>query len=524
MRPPQPNAARLRRLVTRVEQPLWLIIPIGVTLATLAVLIVLATPREHLLGAVLAYANLVIIGIAAVYFVQRRTLEGLIPVLFLGWFAAGWQLPTIYFAALFPDVAYHPMADYRHCLFGAVRLQTVAFVFLVTYLATVRLFEGRYPAWISLPRNHHIDGRVGTIVLWMVTAAITLHATSQVFPLPGLLQYVANGSYNYLHGLMLMVGVLFLRLPVQTRLRAIVFLSLAGAFYLIGNARGLAMLPATLFVVGLILLGEISQTFKTWTIIGACAALPVAMVVGNTTRTLLGSIGFEDLGSRLSALGEWQEVLNRTPALAATFQRLFFVGGHSIIAYTPEYFPYLDFSATRYIVELLGRLLPGRFFYETFYSTNENLQRYGFLITEETSSPMSLLGSLYLLGGILPVWIGAIVFGLFHCQLGRLIGWASRRTPYLGLFIFSMIASTLIWSQNVDLITNIRVICWRILSAFVLYLVVLRPLVAQANWQAAHPLPTFGRRRQPARARAAGRPSFTSAPEQRRFPRWAARP
>ena len=42
-----------------------------------------------------------------------------------------------------------------------------------------------------------------------------------------------------------------------------------------------------------------------------------------------------------------------------------------------------------------------------------------------------------------------------------------------------MIASTLIWSQNVDLITNVRVTAWRVLSAFVLYLVILRPLVAR---------------------------------------------
>ena len=65
---------------------------------------------------------------------------------------------------------------------------------------------------------------------------------------------MASGSYNYLHGLMLMVGVLFLRLTVETRLRALLFMALAGAFYLIGNARGLAVLPATLFVVGLIFL------------------------------------------------------------------------------------------------------------------------------------------------------------------------------------------------------------------------------------------------------------------------------
>jgi hypothetical protein len=515
---------RQRRRLARLEQPRWLIIPIGVTLIVLAVLIVLVTPREHLLGAALAYVNLLIIGVAAVHFVQRRTLQGLIPVLFLAWFAAGWQLPTIYFAALLPDVAYYPMADQRECLFGAVRLQTVAFVFLSTYLATVFLFEGRYPPWTSLAANQRIDRRVGAVVLWVVTAAITVHAVSQVVALPAVLQYVASGSYNYLHGLMLMVGVLFLRLTVQTRLRAVLFLSLAGAFYLIGNARALAMLPATLFVVGLILLSEISQTYKTWTIVAVCVGIPLALVFGNTTRTLLGSIGFQDLGTRLSALGEWQEVFRRTPVLAATFQRLFFVGGHSIIAYTPEHFPYVDFSPTAYGWEFLTRLLPGKLFYEPFYSSNARLKTYGFVINDQTSTPISLLGSLYLLGGIVPVGVGAFAMGLVHCVLGRLIGRASRRTPYLGLFIFSMIASILIWSQNVDLITNVRVILWRLLSAFVLYILILRPLVAHA---AARPLaprsipgPSPAWRRPPFGSPSVGAAALASAVEQRRMPSW----
>src|SRR5262249_24546992 len=192
--------------------------------------------------------------------------------------------------------------------------------------------------------------------------------------------------------------------------------------------------------------------------------------------TLMGSIGFADLGTRLNAFAEWQEVLRRTPVLAATFQRLFFVGGHSIIAYSPEYFPYVDFSWSNYLWELCTRLLPGKLFYEPFYSTNERLQAFGFLISEESSSPMSLLGSLYLLGGVVPVAIGAFVIALFHCLLGGIIDLASRRSRYLGLFIFSMIASTLIWSQNVDLITHVRVTAWRVLSAFVLYLAILPPL------------------------------------------------
>lgn len=519
-------SAERRDRLKRAEQPLWLIIPLAVTLIGLAVMIALLTERQHLLGALIAYSNLTLISAAAVYFVRQRTLQGLIPVLFLAWFAMGWPLPTIYFATMFPTEAYHPFADEREILFGAAWVQTVGLVFLVIYLTTVRLFLGHHRPWTHSVANERTERLVGSVVLWIVMAAITLHAFSQVVPLPGTLMYVASGSYNYLHGLMLMVGVLFLRLNVETRLRALLFMALAAAFYLIGNARGLAVLPATLFVVGLIFLSDISQRYKTWAIIAACAGLPLALVIGNTTRVLLGSIGFQDIGTRLSALGEWQEVLSRTPVLVSTFHRLFFVGGHSIIAYTPEYFPYLNFSWTDYGWELVTRLLPGKLFYAPFYSDNERLQAYGFLISDESSFPMSLLGSLYLLGGLVPVALGAVAFGIFHSLLGRLIGLASRRTSYLGLFVFSMVASTLIWSQNVDLITNVRVTAWRVLSAFVLYLAILRPLVARAA--ARRPGTRRGAprawRRTPVATPAAGAAMLASGPEERRFPTWTTQP
>jgi hypothetical protein len=375
----------------------------------------------------------------------------------------------------------------------------VVLVFLVTSLATLLLVAGHYPPWTFAAASQATDRRAGGAVLGIVLAAITLHAASRIVPLPEPLMYIASGSYNCLRGLRLMVGVLSLRLPVQTRFRALVVMAPAGAFYLVGNARGLAVLPATLFVVGLIFLRDVKQRCKTWTVIAVCAGLPLTLVIGNTTRTLMGSLGFTECGARLSAPGHWQEVLSRTPVLVAAFHRLFFVGGHSIIAFSPEDFPCLDFSPASYGWELLTRLLPGRLFYAPYYSTSARLQQYGFLITEETSYPMSL-GSLYMLGDVVPVILGACAIAGFHSLRSRLIGLASRRSRHLGLFIFSMMASTLIWSQSVDLITNLRVAARRVLSALVRYIALLRPLAER---------PT-GQRRLPRRA--AGASSWWRAP------------
>src|SRR5512139_382453 len=192
-----------------LHQPRWLLVPLGGTLVVVPAFIFVSVPKEHLAGATLAYLNLAVIAAAMAHFARRRTIQGLIPALFLTWLAAGWPLPTIYFATRYPDGVYFTMTDAREFMFASVRVQLVTLTFLVSYLGALLLFEGRYPPWTTSAATSATERRLGTVVLCIVMSAITLNAFSKVWPLPEALDYVANGSYNYLHSLMLMVGVLF---------------------------------------------------------------------------------------------------------------------------------------------------------------------------------------------------------------------------------------------------------------------------------------------------------------------------
>jgi hypothetical protein len=467
-----------RRPHFRTALPAWINWPLFVVLALVPIIIATLVRPEHLFAALLAYLNLLLIGAAWVYFTSRGTLQGLFPGLFLTWLGASWPLASLYFAVAAPDLTYQSMFGDRQFLFNATRLQLVTFSFLVAYLSVMWGLERREAPWHTPVVNRANDRRVATVALCLVMAAIGFNVVGKLRPLPGVAQYVADGGYLYLHSLALVVGAMFTSLAMRTRILWAVFLVVAGAFYFIGNARSMATLPVALFVVGLIFLSDLQRRWKHWIVVSAMVCFPVALVVGNTTRAITLTVGFHDLETRLRAMRNWQEVLARTPVLTSTFDRLFFTAGHTIVAFSPEQFAYIDFSFKRYGVELVTRLLPRRFMRELYYSEQPNriLRSYGFLITDETSEPLSMIGSLYMLGGFLPVVGGGILVGLFHTGIRRYLQAARRRSPYLAVFSFAMIASEMLWGHNRDLISHVRTLVWNGIGAFVLFQLCVRPV------------------------------------------------
>ena len=459
--------------------PGWVNWPLAGILAVFAALLAVLVPAPHLPGALLAYVNLLVIGGTWVYFASRGTLEGLIPPMFLTWLGAGWPLAALYFAIAVPDLEYYTVAGARQFLFGDVRLQAVTLLFTLSYVAVMFLFQGRSVPWRTPVGTRRMDRRAATVVLWMAMPAIAFNAVSVVARFPGLLRYLAAGGYHTLHGLTLMVGVLFTSLALRTRLTAVVFLVGAGAFYVIGNARGTAGFPIALLLFGLIFLSDLNKRWKLWIVTAGLACFPLALVVSDTTRTVTHTGGFTNLNTRLQAFNEWQDALSQRPVLTRTFGRLFFVGGHSIITLSPEHYPYIDFSPSRYASELIMRMLPARFFGHLYYSDPPYtiLRLYGFLITDETSVPISTVGALYMLGGVVPVAVGGALIGLFHSTVGYGLRRARRRSPYLALFLFAMIATELLQGQNRDPISHVRSIVWDSAWGVILFQCVVRPLV-----------------------------------------------
>jgi hypothetical protein len=484
--PPTPAVIR-RRPVRRRALPAWFGWPLFIALALVPLVIATLVRPVHLLAACLAYLNLLLIGGAWVYFASRGTLQGLIPGLFLTWLAAAWPLATLYFAIEAPDLAYESLFGNRLFLFNAVRVQVATSAFLAAYLCVMWGLDRPEAPWRAPVVNRARDRQVATVALCLVMAALGFNAVGKLRPFPGVAQYVADGAYLYLHSLALVVGAMFTTFAVRTRVLWFVFLLVAGIFYVIGNARSMATLPVALFLVGLIFLSDLKRRWKNWIVAAAMVGFPVILVVGNTTRAVTQTVGFRDMNARLQAMSKWQDVLARTPVLTSTFGRLFFKAGHTIVGYSPEQFPFIDFSWKRYGLEFVTRLFPRRFMRELYYSEQPNriLRGYGFLITDETSEPLSMIGSLYMLGGFIPVVAGGLAVGLFHSGVRRYLRSARRRSPYLALFSFAMFASEMLWGQNRDLISHVRTLVWYGIGAWVLFQLCVRPLAVGLPTRAA---------------------------------------
>lgn len=461
------------------ERPTWLSRPVAISLAAIPLLILTFTRSEHQPAALMAYLNAVIIGSAAVHFTRQGTLQGLIPVLFLLWPGMGWVLGTIYFAMFVPEMSYMTMNSKRYNLDGAAKLQSAILVFLLIYLSIYLLFAAKRPRLSECCVDRVKARRLALATLGIVVPGLTLNAVRKLFGLPGPLEYLANGANLYVSALPLVIGAVFASLNTPIRVITLAFLGAVAVFNVLGNARGDAAMPLAMFSLGYMFVSGVSAKRKfTAAVVGAVVFLAI-VVIGDTTRVVLGNIGFGNLEQRVEALSQWREVTAKVSPFTKTFGRLYFTAGHTLVTMIPDTYSYLDFDPALFVEELLARQAPAVLYnHPPYYSTPFLLKRYDFNITEETSVELSFIGSLWMLGGWLPLILGSIGISLVHVLLSRMLARMARRSAYRAVFCFAMIALAILWAQNLDFISQTRWLAWRLVFATILYFGFVRLLMS----------------------------------------------
>lgn len=452
----------------RSERTAWFTWPILLGLAA-APLVLAFKVEGDAFPAVLGYTNCVIGAAALIFFARKGRIEAAIPLLFLPLLLVAWPLASLYFAVFYPDMSYGLMDRPVRMLFGNERVQGAVLLFLSGYVPVVVL-----PLWL-LSKNQigtcRNPGRLADVVAIMAALILAINSLSKVVALPGPMIYVIDGLLIYSQGMLFVPGALIGRLSRAVKICLALFLPGMVFFYTLGNARAMAVLPCIMFLIGVLFFSHIKARTKLVILGGIVFLLPMYLVVGNATRELTGSIGFRDLGKRWEALQRWEEVAERTPAAAAALGRFFFTGGHSIITRTPEERPFLDFEWAGYIKEAFASLLPGRLYYEPVYRGNWILSRYGFMITEQTSVEVSMLGNLWLLGGYQGVFLGGVAAGFLHGFLMGIFRIAGGRNGFLGLLFLGVVGSRLLGAAGQDIISQWRAIVWHLIFAVVFWLV-----------------------------------------------------
>jgi hypothetical protein len=97
------------------------------------------------------------------------------------------------------------------------------------------------------------------------------------------------------------------------------------------------------------------------------------------------------------------------------------------------------------------------------------LRDYGFMITEKTSVEISMIGSLWLMGGYFPVFFGGIALGSLHWLLVWILrrNWAISKMK--AFIYFAILSQEIFWAPNISLIDHWHDVVYRIALAFVLY-------------------------------------------------------
>jgi len=121
--------------------------------------------------------------------------------------------------------------------------------------------------------------------------------------------------------------------------------------------------------------------------------------------------------------------------------------------------------------EVLTSLIPGRIYYKPFYQANWILANYDFMITEETSVEVSMLGNLWLLGGAKIVFLGGAGLAMLHGLFIFIVRRAWRKSELKGFLFLGLFSNTLLGAAGLDIIAHWRAMVWRLIFAFVIFLV-----------------------------------------------------
>jgi len=439
--------------------------------AVIPVIVFAFAPSRCWGAAIFAYINCLLYVVFAVHFISKGTLGYLIPVISPVWMIVGSCVGIIYFAVFYPDAIYSTLAGDVSYFAGGIRYQLAIFLFLLVYFVSMNRFlrnESVIPQHPLMVSKYigYVSLALSVLITCFHIFAVIVHG-SEV----GMFQSGEGGwgyrLHYYFKSLWFVVGVVFLRLSRVVKMIIMVFLTIVLAFYSLLSSRTPAVLPIASMFCGLFLFSEMKGRTKIILLLVCVAALPWFVLIGNTVRILRGVSGgkYEDIGYRLAAFKEWRYVAERLPVGINFFGRMFFVSGNIIVAYTPSQYPYKHFSPIECAKETVVSMLPGpvqKFtgivldMTKTQYTGSWVLRDYGIYVSETTSTEVSMIGTLWMLGGYIPVLIGGFLLAMIH----SFVAWIIRRTwvqnPDKGIFYFSVFFYGILWSFNWDLI-----VLWR---------------------------------------------------------------
>jgi hypothetical protein len=421
--------------------------------------------REDQVGGALAALNIglaVLIGIAAL---KKGFAQGLAALTFLPMLAVSWPLTTLYFAVVEPEARYSTVNSSVRCLDGAQWVQYVVLVFLLGY--TLGILGTPSATRRKVPASGPDEPRTELALIALGVGSVMAGWVSVMTDTTGAMYLVANAARNFFTGCLFIAGYRWHRLGSKARTLVVAGIGLSALMNTIANARGLAVLPVLMIALGYLLSPATARKQRVALLVVGLAAFPVYSVVGNQTRVVLGSIGFENLSERWNVLaaalsGNLQ--YGKGGFMIDVMLRLFSPGGHALITrnwYSADVMQ-LDLGAL--LSELAQSIVPA-------FTRDHEIARhmapaimndYGFLVNESTSVDVSLPGSLFATGGLFFVFAGAVAVGAAQALLFGAMRWGDRVGTQMLARVGSLMAIN-IGAFSLDIVGLLRTYWWTLI-------------------------------------------------------------
>jgi hypothetical protein len=460
----------------------WFTWPLIFFLVLIPAAIVLRARREDMVALFVAYLNVLFIGATMIYLVTRRTYEAMIPFVFLIWSMFCFSATSIYFGLSQPDGGYGTTSGaVRLFMEGNLRVQLVTLLFLAGYIGTIIVLLPRRSAsapgydWEN-PATRRM-AYVGAVLSFIAYGGLLI---AQGVGNESSVGYLLNGGYQYFAVAPVILGVMYPRMPLAMRNLLFAFFGITSMFHLWqGAGRGFAVLPWATAAFGLLFLSNWPARRKMIVLLVIAVVFPLVIMVGEATRSFRRKPG-ATAAERWETLTGWNEMFTKGSSLDQTMGRLFCTGGHALITLTPQDIPYMDFDLARYLREYaVSVFVPGRLYSDPYYSSNYLLNAYGLRVNQSTSVELTIPGSLWILGGWIPVLLGSIWIGLLHAAVMCWIRAATRKSPYQGLFYLTLLMTALIGGFTTELMAMTTTIFRRALAAIVLWHLLIRPILGR---------------------------------------------
>ncbi|MFN0063706.1 MAG: hypothetical protein ACKVPX_14465 [Myxococcaceae bacterium] len=412
----------------------------------------------ELLGGLAAF-NLLLLGALLARALAVRRLE-LAPVVgFLPGLLSSWPLAGLYFLHFSPHATYVNRFGETPLLYQGEWVQLCLAVFVVPYFVFIwPLLRPRSEEANTVPES--IDFEWWLLAVGLVS--VNLGWLISVTPLGSALVLAGNALRNFFTGFCILAGLRWNRWsPFRKQVIAVALLACLAANTL-ANARGYAINPLLVAVLGYALARDVARRRQVILFGALLALLPLYLAVGNQTRLALHSVGFANIEERTAVMsralrGDLQHG-EGGGFVEDAMRRQYSAGGHSLIIQDWGRVSLSDFNVLQFVREGLRVLLPAFLFGQAeslTYTGTEILLDYGWLITTGNSVEVSMVGSLFHQGGLVMVGLGGVLLAVLHRALAALIQRKHQLAALAGV-----VALLSLWGYNLDFIAYGRGLVW----------------------------------------------------------------